>query len=109
MSNLMRTGLCVAGLVAAAWAGAALQSVAAPPAPLTGLYSGMVTSSADPLQQGRVLVTVDGVPGQRWAAPSLPYPATAAQAARPLYGQYVWVMFERGDPNHPVWIGWPGR
>src|SRR5262245_2251965 len=74
-----------------------------------GKYRGTVVSNIDPLQIGRVQVQVPDVLGalpMSWAMPCLP--AAGAQmgiSALPPVGAKVWVEFERGDPDYPIWVG----
>jgi uncharacterized protein involved in type VI secretion and phage assembly len=39
--------------------------------------------------------------GECWALPCRP----AGSRAMPKAGSTVWIAFEGGDPNHPVWVG----
>ena len=66
-------------------------------------------SNIDPEQIGRLLVQVPDVIGMgvsSWAMPC--FPATGRQMgvwALPQIGAGVWVEFEQGDPDHPIWSG----
>ena len=78
-----------------------------------GKYRGMVINNVDPLQIGRLLVQVPDVLGpipSSWAMPCLPF--TGKQMGMwclPQIGTGVWVEFEQGDPDHPIWSGcWYG-
>jgi hypothetical protein len=74
-----------------------------------GLYAASVMSDVDPLQEGRLQVDVPnaGVTGL-WALASAPY-VNGALPAVPPPGSSVWVEFQQGNPNYPVWVGWrPG-
>jgi hypothetical protein len=67
-----------------------------------GIYSGTVLSSSDPTNRGRLQVFVQSViSGGTWAAACQPY----GSSNLPPVGAAVWVMFEEGDPNFPVWMG----
>ncbi len=74
-----------------------------------GKYRGMVLNNIDPMQMGRLLVQVPDVSGlgpSSWAMPC--FPATGRQMgvwALPQIGTGVWVEFEQGDPDHPIWSG----
>lgn len=78
-------------------------------APLYGKFRGTVTESADPLQLGRIKAIVPGVDGfipGTWALPCLPMAGiNAGLFVIPKPGSGVWIEFERGDPNYPVWTG----
>lgn len=70
-----------------------------------GIYRGVVVYSVDPLGEARLQVTVPSVHGPTdtfWAdaclAPNSIYKA-------PAEGSLVWICFEHGDPEHPVWLG----
>jgi len=74
-----------------------------------GKYRGIVVENIDPQQIGRVMVMVPDVgtpvPGT-WAMPCVP--AAGIQSGvfvLPALGSGVWVEFERGDPDHPIWVG----
>jgi len=81
--------------------------------PFWGKYRGIVASNIDPEQQARLLVAVRDVLGDDrclWADPALPLAGMqmGAHALPPVNGQ-VWVEFEHGDPDRPVWVGcFPG-
>ena len=73
-----------------------------------GKYRGTVVNNVDPLQIGRIQVSVPSVtiiPGS-WAMPC--FPVTGIQTGVftvPLVGAGVWVEFEGGDPDYPIWTG----
>jgi hypothetical protein len=74
-----------------------------------GKYRGTVEQNIDPLQMGRVQVSVPAVLGGgrlSWAMPSVPYagPQVGLFAIPPV-GANVWVEFEGGDPDYPIWSG----
>lgn len=78
-----------------------------------GKYRGMVINNVDPLQTGRLMVQVPDVAGLipgSWAMPCFPF--TGPQMgfwALPQIGSGVWVEFEQGNPDHPIWSGcWYG-
>jgi len=77
-----------------------------------GKYRGKVVSNLDPLQLGRIQVAVAAVPGiSNWAMPCVPYAGMQAGIyAIPQIGTNVWIEFEAGDPDHPIWAGcfWGG-
>ena len=70
----------------------------------TGTYRGSVVDDADPLQQNRLLVVVPEIYGDAsaWALSSLPPGDTAPL---PGVGDVVWVSFEGGDAEYPIWFG----
>jgi cytoskeletal protein CcmA (bactofilin family) len=77
-------------------------------APLYGKFRGKVLSTEDPLMGGRLLCEVAALPGSllNWAMPSIPY-AGIEQGffALPPEGADVWVEFEQGNPDKPIWSG----
>jgi len=69
-----------------------------------GKYSGQVTGNEDPQQQGRVQVIVPAIFGptlEVWARPCFPY----GHFYVPAVDSKVWVEFEGGDPQYPIWVG----
>ncbi|MGC0334597.1 uncharacterized protein involved in type VI secretion and phage assembly [Streptomyces sp. SAI-170] len=79
-----------------------------------GKYRATVLSTADPLVQGRIQVQLSdryGMFPSTWALPAVPFAAkgTAGVIALPQTGSAVWVEFEAGDPDCPIWTGafWP--
>jgi uncharacterized protein involved in type VI secretion and phage assembly len=74
-----------------------------------GKYRGMVLNNIDPEQRGRLLVQVPDVLGlgtSSWALPCVPLagPQMGSYFV-PLIGSGVWVEFEGGDTDYPVWTG----
>lgn len=74
-----------------------------------GLYRGTVHSNADPLMLGRLQVSVPEVAGASdlsWANPCVAFAGSGkGPFALPPTGSNVWVMFEKGNPADPVWMG----
>ncbi len=74
-----------------------------------GKYRGTVSNNIDPQQMGRVQVSVPAVLGEgslSWAMPCVPYAgAGVGFFAIPPSGANVWVEFEGGDPDYPIWSG----
>jgi hypothetical protein len=74
-----------------------------------GKYRGLVVENIDPEQVGRVLVQVPDVLGEipsSWAMPCVPVSGIQAGIfAVPPIGAQVWVEFEQGDPDYPIWAG----
>jgi hypothetical protein len=74
-----------------------------------GKYRGKVSNNVDPLQLGRMQVMVPDVLGDgrfSWALPCVPFagPGVGFFALPPVDAN-VWVEFERGDPDYPIWTG----
>ncbi len=74
-----------------------------------GKYRGKVVNNVDPMQMGRVQVSVPAVFGEgqmSWALPCAPYGGSQVGFfAIPPTNADVWVEFEAGDPNVPIWSG----
>jgi len=74
-----------------------------------GKYRGVVIDNIDPMQIGRIQAQVPDALGEApssWALPCVP--AAGIQAGVfivPPVGSPVWVEFERGDLDLPVWTG----
>ena len=74
-----------------------------------GKYRGEVASVLDPQGMGRIQVSVPDVLGEgrmAWAMPCAPWAGPGVGwFAIPPVGAKVWVEFERGDPDYPIWSG----
>ena len=73
-----------------------------------GKYRGLAKDNNDPTGRGRVKVIVPAVFGdqQVWALPCTPYAGNnMGLYAIPEPETGVWVEFEAGDPNYPIWVG----
>lgn len=72
-------------------------------------YRGKVEQNIDPMQLGRLLVSVQAVTGSgklNWAMPSVPYAGDGVGLwAIPPKGANVWVEYEGGDADRPIWTG----
>jgi uncharacterized protein involved in type VI secretion and phage assembly len=79
------------------------------PSPLYGKYRATVINNIDPMQIGRVQIMVPDVAGfvpSTWAMPCMPVAGiNTGMFAVPMIGSGVWVEFERGDPDFPIWVG----
>ena len=79
-----------------------------------GIYRGTVVNNIDPFQIGRIMVLVPDVGGitpSTWAMPCVPIAGKQMGTFMvPQIGAGVWVQFEAGDPDYPVWTGgWWGN
>ena len=74
-----------------------------------GKYRGVVTDNNDPLMVGRVRARVPDVTGDAesgWAMPCAPFGGSSTGFfAVPAQGAGVWIEFEHGDPDYPIWAG----
>jgi len=75
-----------------------------------GKYRGFVTDNEDPEQRGRIRVRVPSVFGQQdtfWALPCSPFGGLADQGLFmvPEVGAQVWIEFEEGNKDFPIWVG----
>jgi uncharacterized protein involved in type VI secretion and phage assembly len=73
-----------------------------------GKYRGKVADNVDPNRCGRIQATVPAALGDAvvWAMPCAPFagPGVGFFAIPPV-GANVWVEFEAGDPEYPIWSG----
>lgn len=77
-----------------------------------GLYQGTVMFNADPLFTGRLMLQVPDVLSyspSTWAEPCVPLAGPTGPPMGvfmvPPVGAGVWVQFQQGDVDKPVWIG----
>ena len=76
-----------------------------------GKYRGFVVSTEDPKHLGRLRLQVPSVLGPEvvtgWALPCVPYGGQENQGflCIPEVGAGVWVEFEEGDLEFPIWVG----
>ncbi len=75
-----------------------------------GKYRGVVVDNEDPQRLGRLRLRVPTLLGNdstNWALPSLPFGGLPRQGMFfiPEKDSSVWVEFEEGDINKPVWTG----
>ena len=78
-----------------------------------GKYRAAVLNNVDPQLQGRIQVQLGdryGLFPSTWALPAFPLAAIASGVvALPPVASQVWIEFEAGDPDYPIWTGafWP--
>ncbi len=74
-----------------------------------GKFRGVVTDNQDPLMIGRIKAQVPDVFGEEecgWAMPCAPFGGSGVGFfAVPAVGAGVWIEFEQGDPDYPIWSG----
>jgi uncharacterized protein involved in type VI secretion and phage assembly len=74
-----------------------------------GKYRGVVRDNQDPLMLGRIKARVSEVTGSDetgWALPCAPFGGSGMGFfAIPDTGAGVWIEFEHGDPDYPIWAG----
>jgi uncharacterized protein involved in type VI secretion and phage assembly len=74
-----------------------------------GKYRGTVINNVDPMQMGRIQAMVPDVSNvipSSWAMPC--FPVTGKQMGAwmiPQVGTGVWIEFEQGDSDYPIWSG----
>jgi uncharacterized protein involved in type VI secretion and phage assembly len=77
--------------------------------PFYGKYRAVVINNVDPLQIGRIQVMVPDVNGfvpSTWAMPCVPVAGiNSGVFTVPMIGSGVWIEFERGDIDYPIWVG----
>ena len=74
-----------------------------------GKYRGTVVQNEDPEQRGRIQALVPDVSGllpSSWAMPCVPVAGKQSGVyGGPQIGAGVWIEFEQGDPDYPIWVG----
>ena len=74
-----------------------------------GKYRATVVNNVDPLQIGRIQAIVPDVSSiipTTWAMPCVPIAGKQMGTYFvPQIGAGVWIEFEQGDPDYPIWVG----
>jgi uncharacterized protein involved in type VI secretion and phage assembly len=74
-----------------------------------GKYRGTVVNNLDPQRMGRIQALVPDVTGSlpsSWAMPCLSVGGPqSGMFTVPVFGSGVWIEFEQGDPDYPIWTG----
>ncbi len=73
-----------------------------------GKYRGTVVQNVDPQQLGRIQALVPDVSPapSSWAMPCVPLAGKSMGSyVVPQLGAGVWIEYEQGDPDYPVWTG----
>lgn len=74
-----------------------------------GKYRGTVMNNIDPMQMGRIQAIVPDVLGPIPTSFAMPcIPITGKQMGTflmPQIGSGVWMEFEQGNPDYPIWTG----
>ncbi len=74
-----------------------------------GKYRGTVVNNIDPEGRGRIQAIVPDVNGiipLTYALPCLPLASIKAGTHFvPMVGSAVWIEFEQGNPDYPIWTG----
>jgi uncharacterized protein involved in type VI secretion and phage assembly len=74
-----------------------------------GKYRANVVNNVDPMQIGRIQVIVPDVSTfvpTSWAMPCVPVAGIQMGVFTvPPIGAGVWIEFEQGDPDYPIWVG----
>ncbi len=74
-----------------------------------GKYRARVINNKDPKKMGRIKVECPKVLGKfesEWCLPCFPYGADGIGTIQiPREGYLVWIEFEEGDPDKPIWTG----
>ena len=77
--------------------------------PYIGKFRGTVINNVDPMMKGRIQAMVPDVSNvalSSWAMPCLPFGGIQAGLFDvPMIGAGVWMEFEQGDPDQPIWTG----
>ena len=77
-----------------------------------GKFRATVLNNVDPEMRGRLMLNIPDVLGvvpSTWAEPCTPLagptgPSMGVYMVPPI-GAGIWVEFEQGDPNYPIWVG----
>jgi len=84
-------------------------SGAGAPGRFYGKYRGIVTDNQDPMMLCRIRARVPDVLGDDesgWAMPCAPFGGSQTGFfSIPTQDAGVWIEFEHGDPDYPIWTG----
>lgn len=73
---------------------------------LLGIYAAIVQENNDPKKLCRLRIKIPSILGEMihpaWAEPCLP---STEVVTIPPKGAQVWVAFEEGSPDNPIWLG----
>lgn len=76
---------------------------------LYGKHRGLVVNNVDLMGKGRIQAIVPDVSNilpSNWANPALPFAGIqSGMVAMPPMGSWVWMEYENGDHNKPIWTG----
>jgi Type VI secretion system/phage-baseplate injector OB domain len=75
---------------------------------LFGKYRAIVKNTIDPTGAARIIVAVPSLAGSldMWAVPCISIAEmNSGEVSLPTIGASVWVEFEQGDVNLPIWVG----
>jgi len=76
-----------------------------------GKHREIVANNIDPEKRGRLMINIPDVlsEGPLWAEACVPLAGPTGQRMGvymvPPIGAEVWVEFEGGDPDYPIWVG----
>lgn len=74
-----------------------------------GKFRAIVTNIEDPMNMGRIKVSCPKVYGEcssDWCTPCIPFLTEGEGIIRvPKINDTVWIEFEEGDANKPIWVG----
>ena len=83
---------------------------------LNGVYKATILDNKDPQKQNRVKVTLQFFNTPKGATQKplstdwiKPMMSAGITTPAPAIGQGVWVLFQAGDPSHPLWFGEFGK
>ncbi|QAU23607.1 baseplate assembly protein [Dyella sp. M7H15-1] len=79
------------------------------PGKYLGKYRATVIDNVDLMKIGRLMVQIPAVSNilpSTWAMPCMPFGGIqCGMYAVPAIGAGVWVEFEQGNPDYPIWVG----
>ena len=75
--------------------------------PFYGIYRGVCVNNEDPMGANRITALVPQVFGNTMTATGWAYPCVPPTGTwtPPVPGDGVWIAFEGGDIEHPIWLG----